>query len=231
MISFFIKYKKPILIFTIFVFLGSIAYLGLSFYSNRGSGLTAAKVGNKTISNRDLYRLTEQRANALRNQGVEVNEDMIEFLQQQVLASLVSEEILNQAAHKAGLHVSDYEIAYSIQSVPWLRSTDGKFNKMQYENALRSGALTGNRTTPTEFENQLRRDTLANRFRQVLYSFYKLTPQEIKWSYQTQHGNLNNFDTNKVSFASALMDSKMETAQKAFLDDFNANTKIDTFLQ
>ena len=224
--SFFIKHKKSILIITLAFFLGSIAYLGLSAYSRSGASLTAAQVGNQKISSRDLYRLADQRANQLRNQGVEVDEDTRQFLQPQVLSSMVSEEILNQAAQKAGLYVSDYEVAYDIQTSPWF-APDGKFDKAQYEYALRSSA----HTTPAEFENQFRRDKLADRFRQVLYSFYKLTPEETKWAYQTQHGNLTDFDSNKADFTVALMDTKMKTAQKAFLDDFNNNVKIQTFLQ
>ena len=224
--SFFIKYKKIILIVTLGFFLGSIAYLGLSAYSRGNQSLVAAKVGSQNISFRDVYRLADQRANQLRNQGIEVDEDMLKFLQQQALSSMVSEEILNQAAQKAGLHVSDYEVAYDIQTSPWF-APNGKFDKTQYEYALRSSA----HTTPAEFENQLRRDKLANRFRQTLYSFYKLTPEEMKWAYQTQHGNLTDFETNKVDFATALMDTKMETAQKAFFDDFNNNVKIESFLE
>ena len=85
--------------------------------------------------------------------------------------------------------------------------------------------------TPAQFEEQLRRDKLANRYRQTLYSFYKLTPEEIKYAYQVQNGNLKDFDANKQDFAATLMDTKMETAQKAFLDDFNNHVEIKTFLE
>lgn len=226
MISFLIKHKKSILIITLAFFIASIGYLGLSAYSRSNYSLTAAQIGNQKISSRDVYRLTEQRASQLRNQGIDVNEELNNLLQQQVLSSMVSEEILNQAAQKAGLHVSDYEVAYDIQTAPWF-APNGTFDKAQYEYVLRSSA----HTTPAEFENQLRRDKLANRFRQTLYSFYKLTPQEIAWAYQTQNGNMKDFEANKADFAASLMDSKMETAQKAFLDDFNNHVKIQTFLQ
>lgn len=226
MISFLIKHKKSILIITLAFFLGSIVYLGLNAYSRSNYSLTAAKVGNSSISYRELDRVTEQRANVLRNQGVDVDEDMRNFLQQQVLSSLVSEEILNQAAQRAGLAVADYEVAYDIKTSPWF-APEGKFNKEQYEYIIRQNF----RVSPVEFEQQYRRDKLANRFRQVLYSFYKLTPEEIKHSYQTQHGNLTNFEANKREFATALMDTKMETAQKAFLDDFNNTVKVQSFLQ
>ncbi len=224
--SFFIKHKKSILLITLAFFLGSIAYLGLSAYSRSNYNPNAAKVGSKNITNRELYRLTEQRANHLRNQGMEVDEDVMKFLEQQTLAALVSEEILNQAAQKAGLHVSDYEVAYDIQTSPWF-SPEGKFDKKTYEYAVKSTQGV----TPAQFEEQLRRDKLANRFRQVLYSFYKLTPAETKYSYQVQHGNVTDFDANKKDFQAALMDTKMQTAQQAFLDDFNNNVKVKTFLE
>ena len=226
MISFLIKHKKSILIITLAFFLGSIVYIGLDAYARSNYSLTAAQVGNKKISYRNLYRISDQRANQLRSQGVEVNEDLLKILQQQVLSSMVSEEILNQAAQKAGLWVSDYEVAYDIKTSPWF-APNGKFDKAQYEYALKTAAGV----SPSEFEEQLRRDKLAQRFRQTLYSFYKLTPQEIKYSYQVQNGNLDNFEENKNDFASALMESKMETAQRAFLDDFNSQVTIKTFLE
>lgn len=226
MISFLIKYKKVILIITLAFFLGSIVYLGADAYRRGNFSSTAAQVGSADITYRELYRVTEDRARALRNQGVDVDEDMMKYLRQQLLAALISEEVLNQAAHKAGLEVSDYEVAYDIQTSPFF-SQNGQFNKTAYEYALkRSVGLT-----PAEFEAQLRKGKLADRFRGVLYSFYKLTPEEIKHAYKVQHGNLKNFDKNKADFAAQLMDTKMETAQKAFFDQFNNEVEIKTFLQ
>ena len=224
--SFFIKHKKSILLVTLAFFLGSIVYLGLSAYSRSNYKLNAAQVGKQSITYRDLYRLTEQRANQLRNQGMEVDEDVMKFLEQQTLSALVSEEILNQAAQKAGLHVSDYEVAYDIQTAPWF-APEGKFDKKVYEYAVKSTQGV----TPAKFEEQLRRDKLANRFRQVLYSFYKETPAETKYSYEVQHGSVAGFEENQKDFQSALMDTKMQTAQQAFLDDFNNNVKVKTFLE
>lgn len=226
MISFLIKYKKVILIITLAFFLGSIVYLGADAYRRGNFSSTAAQVGSADITYRELYRVTEDRARALRNQGVDVDEDMMKYLRQQLLAALISEEVLNQAAHKAGLEVSDYEVAYDIQTSPFF-AQNGQFNTTAYEYALkRSVGLT-----PAEFEAQLRKGKLADRFRGVLYSFYKLTPEEIKHAYKVQHGNLKNFDENKADFAAQLMDTKMETAQKAFFDQFNNEVEIKTFLQ
>lgn len=226
MISFLIKHKKSILVITLLFFVGSIVYLGLDAYSRSNNSLVAAMVGSESISYRDLNRATEKRATMLRNQGIDVDEDMLKFLNQQILAALISEEVLDQAAQKAGLAVADYEIAYEIQTSP-LFAGEGGFNKTAYEYTLKRSIGM----TPAEFENQLRRSKLADRFRGVLYSFYKLTPAEVKYSYQLQHGNLKDFDANKADFTAQLMDSKMGTAQNAFFDKFNADVKIKTFLE
>ena len=70
MISFLIKHKKSILIITLAFFLGSIIYIGLDAYSRSNYSVTAATVGRKKISYRDLYRLSDQQANRLRSQGL-----------------------------------------------------------------------------------------------------------------------------------------------------------------
>ncbi len=226
MISFLIKHKKIILIITLAFFLGSIVYLGADAYRRGNFSNTVAQVGSSDITYRELYRVSEDRARVLRNQGVDVDETMMKYLQQQFLAALISEEVLNQAAHRAGLEVSDYEVAYDIQTSPFF-SQNGQFNKAAYEYALKRSVGM----SPAEFEKQLRKGKLADRFRGVLYSHYKLTPEEIKYSYKKQHGNLKNFDQNKADFSDQLLDTKMETAQKGFFDQFNNEVEIKTFLQ
>lgn len=226
MISFLIKHKKIILIVTLAFFLGSIVYLGADAYRRGGFGTAAATVGSKDITYRQLYRVTEDHARNLRNQGVDVDEEMLGFLRQQFLAALISEEVLNQSAEKAGIAVADYEVAYDIQSSP-VFNQNGQFNKAAYEAVVKRAAGM----SPAEFEEQLRRGKLSDRFRGVLYSYFKLTPAEIKQAYKTQHGNLKGFEKNKKDFAAQLMDTKMETAQKAFFDQFNENVDIKTFLQ
>lgn len=226
MISFLIKHKKSILIITLAFFIGSIVYLGLDSYSRGAFNTTAATVGGTEISYRQLYKVSEDRARAIRNQGIDVDEDMTKFIQQQVLAALISEEVLNQAAHKIGLNVADYEIAYDIQTAPQFND-NGRFNRQAYAYALKHSLGM----TTTEFEEQLRKTKLADRFRGVLYSHYKLTPEEIKYSYKVQNGNMKDFEKNKAAFSANLLDTKMETAQKAFFDEFNNQVNIKTYLK
>ena len=226
MISFFVKHKTSILLITLFFFLGSIAYLGLSAYSRTNYNLDAARVGNTTISTRQLDKLSERQAGYLRDQGVDVDEQMMNFLRQQTLSGLITVELLSQAAKQAGLFVSDYEVAYDIKTSP-LFTLNGQFDKKHYAYAVRQMY----QVSPAEFEQQYRRQTLADRFRQTLNSMYKLTPEEIKTSYQVQHGNLEGFEENKQDFKVALLETKLETAPDAFFETFTQTVPVKTFLE
>ena len=226
MISFLNKHKTSILLITLFFFLGSIAYLGLSAYSRTNYNLNAAQVGSETITNRQLDKLTEIQANYLREQGIDLDENMLKFLRQQTLSGLVSIELLSQAAKQAGMFVSDYEIAYHVKTSP-LFMRDGQFDKQQYAYATRQVY----HVTPAEYEQQYRRQTLADRFRHTLNSMYKLTPEEIKTSYQVQHGSMAGFEENKLDFKMALLETKLETAPDAFLETFTQTVPVKSFLE
>ena len=226
MISLLIKYKKSILIITLTLFMGSIAYFGFDAYRRSNVTTVAAKVGRTEIPARHLMRLTEEKAQAIRSQGVDVDENITKLIRQQVLQQLVREEILNQAARQAQLHVSDYEIASLIRALG-LGAANGNFNKNAYEIQVRRQL----RMTPAEFENQIRSSTMASNFVRTLFSLYKLTPAEIKYAYKTQHGNVKDFEANKKDFAEQLLQTKMETAPRAFLDDFSQKVTIKNYVQ
>lgn len=225
MISFLIKYKKAILIITLAFFIGSIGYIGLDTYQRGTFKDTAATVGNEKITYRALYKAADAQARLLRNNGVDVDENMAKLLNQQVLSGLISEEVLNQAAKDFGMAVADYEVALDIHSSPQFNQ-DGQFNKTAYEYAVKHQLGV----TPAQFEEQIRRSKLADRFRMALYSIYKLTPEEVRFAYLTQNGNMKNFEKNKKDFEKQLFETKMETAQQAFFDDFNNRVEIRTFL-
>ena len=225
MISFLIKYKKSILIVTLAFFLGSIVYLGLDAYSRTNYSLTAAKVGNASISLRDLNRATEQYAQNLRNQGMDLDEEALKALRQQILQTLIGEEVVNQAAKKAGMHVSDYEVVSAIREVPYF-TANGRFDKTIYTYALKRMGVT-----PAEFENELRRSAMGNNFRRLLASYYKLTPKEVEESYRLKHGDVKNLAKERASFATQLVSDKMETAARAFEEQFNNSVAIKTFVK
>lgn len=226
MISFLIKHKKSILIITLAFFIGSIVYIGLDSYRSGVFNSNAAMVGSTPITYRALQKAAEAQASVLRNNGIDLDENMTQYLNQQALNGLISEEVLNQSAHEFGMAVSDYEIAAEIRAIPMFNQ-NGLFNKAAYNEAIRQQF----HMTAAQFEEQLRRAKLADRFRLALYSIYKVTPEEVRFAYKAQHGNLKNFDKDKQDFEKQLFETKLETAQRAFFDDFNNRVEIKTFLK
>lgn len=226
MISFLIRHKKSILIITLACFIGSLAYVGIGSFRSGTFGSNAAMVGSTPITYRTLYKAFDAQTRALQNNGVDVDENMRAYLKQQVLQGLISEEILNQAAQEFGIAVSNYEIASEIQSAPFFNQ-NGNFDRTAYEQVVKHRFGM----SPAEFEDQLAKNKLRERFQLALLSIYKLTPEEVRFAYQTQHGNLKNFEQNKRDFEKQLFETKMETAQRAFLDDFNNRVEIKTLLK
>lgn len=226
MISFLIKYKRSILIVTLAFFIGSIGYIGLDSYRRGTFSSNVAMVGSEPITYRTLYKAADAQARVLRNNGVDVDEDLTKIINQQALSALISEEVLNQAAKQFGMAVADYEVAFDIHSSPQFNQ-NGQFNKTAYEYAVRHQLGV----SPAQFEEQIRRSKLADRFRMGLYSLYKLTPEEVRFAYQTQNGNMKDFEKNKDAFERQLFETKMETAQQAFFDDFNNRVEIKTYLE
>ena len=226
MISFLIKHKKFILIVTLAFFIASIGYIGLSAYSGGSFSNNAAMVGSAPITYRALNKAAEAQARILRNNGLDLDDTMEKYLRQQALSALISEEVLNQAAQEFGMAVADYEIASDIHSSP-VFNQNGQFNKAAYEQVVRYQLGV----SPAQFEEQIRRSKLADRFRMALYSIYKLTPEEVRFAYQTQNGNMKDFEKNKKDFEKQLFETKMETAQQAFFDDFNNRVEIKILLK
>ncbi len=106
MISFLIKHKKSILIITLAFFIGSIAYIGLDSYRRGNFNDNAAVVGSEPITYRTLYKAAQAQERVLRDNGLDVDENMAQMIQQRTLSGLISEEVINQAAKGFGLDVS-----------------------------------------------------------------------------------------------------------------------------
>ena len=63
-------------------------------------------------------------------------------MDQQVLARLVNEAVLNERAKELGLSVSDQLVVRTIADQPGFRGPDGQFNRAQFEAVLRDNGLT-----------------------------------------------------------------------------------------
>jgi peptidyl-prolyl cis-trans isomerase D len=147
-------------IILVFIFWGMWSRPG----GGAGSGY-AGRVGNKLISVADLKsesnRLEQMYAPML---GGQVSGDaQRQFLRGQALENLIVQEMMNQAAQKAGIYATDAEIQDTIvHDIPQFQK-DGQFQRELYFELL-----SANHYTPGDFEDRIRKEKRTGRVRQLL---------------------------------------------------------------
>ena len=175
MISILHKYKNPILIITILFFVGSLGFVGAGvFMEEYGPNAAVAKVDGKPIKYKDFLRNVDLLSQEARNDE-NYTEETEKAIRQQVLQAMITQSIMAQSAEKFGLGVSDLEIGYAIKSAPAFNDGNG-FNKNAYIWVVRNQF----HLNPAEYEAQLKRERLADKFQNTLILSAKMTPQEEK---------------------------------------------------
>lgn len=224
MISLFHKNQKIIVIISaviilLFIF-SSIGYMGVSGVTSNNS---VAVVGKEKISANMYETLTAGQLRQIRAMGVEDNEQMRAMVQSQVLGALIRESALYQSARAAGFGTSDYQIAFLVHR---MFNVGGIFSKNQYVDYL----LENYRMKPAAFEKYLKHSLTAAIFERSVIQPFKLTPQEIEYVYQGQHGSMKDFAKNKEQFIPTVSESKNQAAMQMFFDHFSKTTEIRTML-
>lgn len=225
MISFFIKYRNPILITTVVIFLLSIGILGAGIVADQyGANAIVAKVGKAKIKYSTLinaYNIVRQR---YIDEGREISEEQDKQLKQEILQGLISEEALSQAAEDLGIGTSKVEVAYAIKTAPMF-APNGEFNKNAYIYVVRNQF----HVNPSEFESNLNKQFTVQKLRRVLgfcsvptsYEKEVLTkgaPKELKAS-------------DKQALENYLFEIKATSFGTAFSDDLNAKHRSTINMQ
>ena len=157
MFDFVQKHKKIAQIFLALIAI-TFATWGIESYTRQRRGTdTVASVNGLNISQREFAEeLERQQAQLRRMFGRNFDPAVLDTpeTRQALLESLIAQRLIASAAIEANLSVSDETLAELIHSVPAFQS-EGKFNKAQYELALRSQNPP---MTPTQFEARLRYD-------------------------------------------------------------------------
>ncbi|MCB0348524.1 MAG: SurA N-terminal domain-containing protein [Bdellovibrionales bacterium] len=139
----------------VFVFM-SDANLG----SSKGSTGYAASVNDAIISITELKMATDQ---VIRVNSMFYGKDYGNTLEQrqqatmQALQSLVSQELMAQAATKSGLYITKEELVHTIVGLPYFQQ-NGVFSKDAYDYFLRSQHMTA-----AQFEGQVRKELAETR--------------------------------------------------------------------
>src|SRR6185503_15056425 len=141
------------------------AFFGVdSYFRDRTSGQTVAKVGDYEISEQEFQQAVRERQEQLRNMaGGRVDPALLDGpeLRFSVLDALIRQRVLLAHALRAGLTITPDELRGYITQAPAFQE-DGKFSLARYEQLLK-----GRGETATMFENRVRQDLLLSRLNEA----------------------------------------------------------------
>jgi peptidyl-prolyl cis-trans isomerase D len=161
-ISWMQRHKKWLVIT---IWISTIAFVGAGFvgwgaYNPSQSGGSVATVGNKDVAVEDIQR----EYNGLFNQyqqmfGAQFNQEMAKQLKLEELAynNIVQRFLLLNLADEYGITATDKDVAKELVTITSFHK-EGKFDETTYRNVLAQ-----NRTTTTDFEEQLRQDIIVKK--------------------------------------------------------------------
>ncbi|WP_445777874.1 SurA N-terminal domain-containing protein [Shewanella sp.] len=120
----------------------SFAFAGVSSYLGSNTGVPAAIVNGEEVSANDLETAFQNERSRIEQQlgemfnALAADDNYMNSIKQGVLDRLVADKLIDQAANKLGLRVSDEQIKKAIIDEPAFQ-TDGKFDNDRYLAVLR----------------------------------------------------------------------------------------------
>jgi peptidyl-prolyl cis-trans isomerase D len=217
---------------TALIMFGAIALVFVFFgLPTHQSGVgAAAQVNNTLISISDLRqeasRMEQMYAQFMGALGQA--EAQREFIRTQALESLISQEIMAQAAQKKGILATDAEVRDFVISEMPVFQREGRFQRDMYQQILKANNLT-----PGEFEERIRKDRQTQRVRRVIEIASQPMDLEVKkeLALRSEKRNFQFARLNADKFSETLKISDQEINQKladeAFKkrvsEEFNAN--------
>ncbi|MDD4911144.1 MAG: SurA N-terminal domain-containing protein [Sideroxydans sp.] len=205
----FVHEKKRLVQIVLALIVLPFALWGVDSYRNSGDVASLAEVNGEKIGQQEFDSALEQQRQRMREMAGE-NFDPTLFdspeIKKSVLDGVVTQHLLFAEAKNAGLVVSDEQMAQIIASVPAFQK-DGKFDKQQYESALR-----GRDMTPSMFEYRVRQDLttrqLTDVFMQGGYASNFVAEKLIRLNEQQRMVSVAKLDTPDV-LARVNVDDKM----------------------
>jgi peptidyl-prolyl cis-trans isomerase D len=135
-----------------------------SYFNNSGGGDVLASVDGYKVARPEFDRALKSQQQEMRaSMGAAFDPAMFNDpkIRQSILDGIINQHLIINAATKAGMVVTDAEMAKIIGSLPAFQE-NGQFSQTRYEQALRQ-----QRMSIGEFENQLRQELLINDVRSV----------------------------------------------------------------
>ena len=176
MMNFFRKHKVAIILIILIGFFGGtfIAGFGVSTFGHSSSFDTVAVINGEKIPYKYYYSLYNNALSALNHSGQEVTEEKKKNIQDNIVRTLIQDELIWQQTKKYGVIVSDKELAQDIQSYPYFMNEKGQFDSRNYYQFLNNL-----RMSPKDFESLRRKQLASNKLQILIASSVKISNSEI----------------------------------------------------
>lgn len=168
------SYKKIFAVVLFGMICCSFIFLGLTPGGPGGGGFqgagAVAYVNSAVISIGEFRERLEynERQSGFNNQGSAAErQERAKKLRQDTMRELVDQQVMAQAAMKAGILAPDNAVREQITSIPAFQD-GGQFDRLRYDQYLNYA-----RTTAGEFENKVRRQVVDNQLRQAFFRALK----------------------------------------------------------
>lgn len=224
MIAFLSKYRRPVFIGTVMVFLvGVFVGLGAYVFTSPSADAVAAVNGAKIPYKRfqmQVRRVTDN----LKGGGSEVNDVLSRTVKQEIFRDMVIEEILFQQGEKMGLTVPDFEVAIEVQNTPQFREGSQFSPRAYYQTIYNEFQMS-----PEEYEAWRKKARLSAKFKQFIFTGAKLTPLEAKEYAQAK--GIKDFDKNAAKYTDEFAREKFANVANYLLRQLTSKQEVKSFLE
>ncbi|HZU26692.1 MAG TPA: peptidyl-prolyl cis-trans isomerase [Bryobacteraceae bacterium] len=154
---------------------GMLVYLIPGATPNMGGGgdQVLVEFGKDALTTTEVDRYIQ---NTIRNQRI--SSDLLPVMLPQLLEQMINERAVAYEAKRLGIEVSDAELANTLQSIG-----NGQFNDRNYYQQF----VQQQGMSIPEFEDELRRDQLVMKMRNIVYESIVVTPEQAKRAYIEQN--------------------------------------------
>lgn len=225
MIAFLSKYRRPVFIGTVGVFLVGI-FVGLGAYVFSSSSDAVAEVGGSKISYQRFLSQVNRVTSNLRDSGSEVNEVLTRTVKQEIFRDMVVEELFSQQAAGLGMMVPDFEVAVEIQNTPQFRAGNAFSPRAYYQTIFREFQMS-----PSEYEDWRKKARLSSKFKQFLYTSVKVTPEEAKEYTLARDKNLKNLEKNRAKYSNELAQEKFANLANYLIRQRTSRQEVKSYLE
>jgi peptidyl-prolyl cis-trans isomerase D len=183
-----------------------------------------ASVDGREISVNEFRRTYQAQLEALRGSyGGNINSQLLKQLgmDQQILQQMVDEQAAIAAAQRAGIRVTDAEVAQRIYSFPAFQYNGQFVGQAQYQRILQ---MQRPPLSPSEFEDRLRRDLTVEKLRSAVTDWLTVSNAEAEKEYRLRNDKVKlevaNFPIDKFRNEVTVSDADIASYFEAHKDAY-----------